>query len=272
MLMMKQGGQEWFMGKQRPWRRLRGYSAGTKKGSLSKQVWWNHEKVEAFKGKYGAAKGHIPVAVYSYQSFDPAQPGYRHVSFLSFWFLVQFILYAQKSGNESSALTCPWQLAVCGKKILMNSHMCDIDAVAPMPNQRIFATASKDCTVRLWDIDDQVGHENGNFSIWRMEINSTEAAEQDENAIEDDPFYNPEDAFGKIQLCCINPLPRMVAKVDLNRKSSEQVLRAVLEMKISLIQLPFHNIRAVPSPPPSLLSDVQLTKKFGCKIAYPTSG
>uniref|UniRef100_A0A6T7PC66 EML-like first beta-propeller domain-containing protein n=1 Tax=Hanusia phi TaxID=3032 RepID=A0A6T7PC66_9CRYP len=225
---------------------IEGYSAGTKKGSLSKQVWWNHEKVEAFKGKYGAAKGHIPVAVYSYQSFDPAQPGYRH-----------------KSGNESSALTCPWQLAVCGKKILMNSHMCDIDAVAPMPNQRIFATASKDCTVRLWDIDDQVmidsfyayypcqsitwwskqtkdgpvveeevfakkqpilavGHENGNFSIWRMEINSTEAAEQDENAIEDDPFYNPEDAFGKIQLCCINPLPRMVAKVDLNRKSSEQ--------------------------------------------------
>ena len=37
----------------------------------------------------------------------------------------------------------------------MRGHMSYVDAIAPMPNERIFMSASKDCTARMYSINDQ---------------------------------------------------------------------------------------------------------------------
>ena len=56
---------------------------------------------------------------------------------------------------------------------------------------------------------------------------ATAAAQDDEEEEESEPFYNPEDAFGVIRLCCLNPLPRKVAPVGpgILRFPSEQALQ-----------------------------------------------
>ena len=204
---------------------LNGDSKNSKEDSLERQDFW--AKVEQYKGKNGAKAGHLPVAVYKYQTNNPSAPGYR----------------------GPNQMGCPWKLACCGKKILVNGHFGEARCVVPMPNERIFVSGSQDRTVRLWDINDQtmidcfespypiscakwwskhtadgtvgeeevvkgksnpvltVGHSNGSFSIWRFEVAANEAAAQDD-AGDKNPFYDPEDAFGECTLCCVNPLPR----------------------------------------------------------------
>lgn len=53
------------------------------------------------------------------------------------------------------------------------------------------------------------------------------AAQDDEEHEEGEPFYNPEDAFGIISLCCVNPLPRKSAPMEpgIVRVPSEQALQ-----------------------------------------------
>jgi len=66
-----------------------------------------------------------------------------------------------------------------------------------------------------------IGHEDGSFTVWHTDKTAAEAANQDD---EDDqnPFYNPENAFGNIHLLCSNPLPRPAPPVGAGRKPSEQ--------------------------------------------------
>jgi WD40 repeat protein len=159
---------------------------------------------------------------------------------------------------------CPWKLAVCGKKVIMNGHFSYTDAIMPVPSERIFVSIAKDCTARLWDINDQtlidcfntmqpvrsctwwsrdtldgpdgeedlkgsshpllaLGLENGSVSIWRLDKTFSEAAAQDDAAGNEHPFFDPENAFGRITLCSIIPLPRPVHTADKNRTPSEQV-------------------------------------------------
>jgi hypothetical protein len=53
------------------------------------------------------------------------------------------------------------------------------------------------------------------------------AAQDDEEQVDSNPFYNPEDAFGVIKLCCLNPLPRKAAPIvpGIVRVPSEQALQ-----------------------------------------------
>ena len=211
---------------------LEGYSANSIEGTLKDQDWWDTPDVNQYKGKYGATPGHLPVAVYWYQGFDAAAPGFRR---------------REPSGRLGS---CPWKLAVCGKKVIGNNHFGAVDTVMPMPNERLFVSASADYTARLWDINDQtmidsfdtrqgvkcaawwsrntpdgpdgeetikgkqhpvlaLGHTNGSVSVWRCERSASDAADQDDDA-DAAPFFDPEDAFGQITLCCIMPLPRVI--------------------------------------------------------------
>jgi len=47
------------------------------------------------------------------------------------------------------------KMAVCGTKVIMNGHFSNADAIMPVPSERIFVSIAKDCTARLWDINDQ---------------------------------------------------------------------------------------------------------------------
>jgi hypothetical protein len=77
-----------------PDHRLGGKSGNSKEGPLAEQTWWETDAVDKHKGR-GARPGHIPVAVFAYQNFDPAQPGYM----------------------APGSTRCPWAWAVCGKKV-----------------------------------------------------------------------------------------------------------------------------------------------------------
>lgn len=223
---------------------VKGDSGNSVEGPLSEQPWWASDKVvDSFKGKSGAKPGHLPVASYWYQAYDEREPGYR----------------PREAGGKFGK--CPWNYAVCGKKVVMRGHMSYVDAVAPMPSQRMFISASKDCTCRIYDMNEQlmmdsvyvhkparsaawwsketkngpvaeqskdgrdvacfaIGHEDGSFSVYRTE-QTADAAEDNE---ESNTFFDPEDAFGQITLCCSNPLPRKVPMLGKGQMPSEQAL------------------------------------------------
>ena len=77
----------------------------------------------------------------------------------------------------------------------------------------------------------QIGHEEGSFSVYRTERTADEAEDNDENS-ENDPFYNPEDAFGRITLCCSNPLPRKSALIGRSQVPSEQVSTSFVSVSV----------------------------------------
>ena len=116
---------------------VHGDSGNTEQGALKEQQWWNHPEVQKVKGTCGAANGQLPVACYWYQQFDETKPGYR----------------AMQGGTAGA---CPWKWAVCGKRVAMRGHMSHVDGVAPMANERLFMSVSKDCTARIYDVNDQI--------------------------------------------------------------------------------------------------------------------
>jgi len=224
--------------------RIRGDSANSIEGRLGDQEWWGHDKVREWKGSNGAVANRIPVCTFWYQRFDESKPGYMP--------------------NDSQG--CPWEWAVCGKRVVMRGHMQPVYGIAPIPDERIFMSVSKDCSARFFDINDQImissvytykqnrsatfwyeesgegvhgaaminnkpcslfaiGHEDGSFSVWNTEKSSFDAANQDdENVAGDtfsDPFFDPEEAFGNINLCCFNPLPRQAYSMDSSLSSSQ---------------------------------------------------
>jgi len=116
---------------------IKGDSENTEPGALKIQPWWSHEAVKKLKGTGGAANGQLPVACYWYQQYDETKPGFR----------------AMQGGTAGG---CPWQWAVCGKRVAMRGHMSHVDGVAPMANERLFMSVSKDCTARIYDVNDQI--------------------------------------------------------------------------------------------------------------------
>ena len=212
---------------------------------LKAQRWWDDERVTKVRenaAKYGCKKGNLPVAVYWYQKYEETKPGYM-------------------PGGQNSR-GCPWAWAVCGKRVAMRGHMAEVDSVVAMPDERIFMSMCKDGIIRFFDINDQslidccyvhkpvrsgafwsqkgkngatgtemvnmehcsvfaTGHEDGSFAIWHTEKTAAAAADQND-ADDKDPFFDPENAFGNINMLCCNPLPRPAAPVGQGRKPSEQ--------------------------------------------------
>ena len=92
---------------------VQGDSENTLQGTLGEQPWWA-AAVRQTQG-HGARAGCINVAVFAYQNFDPAQPGYM---------------------APGPAAKCPWEWAVCGKKVAIRGHMSEANAVATLPSHR----------------------------------------------------------------------------------------------------------------------------------------
>lgn len=106
---------------------VQGDSENTQRGTLGAQEWWNSEAAEKVKGR-GARLGHLPVATFTYQNFDPAQPGYMAFR-----------------GGLGEAGKCPWDWAVCGKKVVIRGHMSHAQAVATLQNNRFVQHLKDGC-------------------------------------------------------------------------------------------------------------------------------
>jgi WD40 repeat protein len=221
---------------------LKGYSKSSVEGPLKSQTWWENENVQKCLGKYGSLKGNLPVAVYAYQSHNPSAAGYRAKNATCPWKLAvcgKTIIMKGHFGSCDAVMPAPHERLFVSVSKDMTAALWDINDQTMIDN---FYTHYPTRSVNWWcdtkHVDGPVaeeiikgtkmpilalGHENGNFSIWRLEKSAASAAKQD--ADDDiDPFYDPHDAFGQIKLCCINPLPRPLAPCGKGRVPSEQVL------------------------------------------------